>query len=101
MKKCLRPGRKYSSEGRDDDGLFQNGGDRDGEVGELRSKKCINADRIPEWRCAGGDDKEDGEDDVQCMTSAQRVNTGCGSSLICQPSGSQSWMYITITQKKH
>ena len=38
MKKCLRPGRKYSSEGRDDDGLFQNGGDRDGEVGELRSK---------------------------------------------------------------
>lgn len=101
LKKCLRAGRKHSSEGRDDDGLFQNDGDWDGEVDELRSKKCINVDRILEWRWAGDDDKEDGEDDVQCMTSAQRVNTGRGSSLICQPSGSQPWMYITITQKKH
>lgn len=74
LKKCLRAGRKYSSEGRDDDGLFQNDGDWDGEVDELRSRKCINVDGILEWRCVADDNKEDSEDDVQCMTSEQTVN---------------------------
>ena len=74
MKTCLRAGRKDSLEGRDDDGLIQNDGDWDGEVDELRSKESINVDRILEWRCVKDDDKEDGEDDVQCMTSEQTVN---------------------------
>ena len=74
LKTCLRAGRKDSLEGRDDDGLIQNDGDWDGEVDELRSKESINVDRILEWRCVEDDDKEDGEDDVQCMTSEQTVN---------------------------
>ena len=48
--------------------------DWDGEVDELRSRKCINVDGILEWRCVADDNKEDSEDDVQCMTSEQTVN---------------------------
>ena len=60
LKKCPRANGKYSSDARDNGGLIRNDGDQDGEVDELRSEVCVNADRIPEWRDIEDESKEDG-----------------------------------------
>lgn len=60
LEKCPRANGKYSSHGRDNGGLTRNDGDQDGEADELRSKVCVNVDRIPEWRDVEDENKGDG-----------------------------------------